>query len=58
MPGSLVMVYDPKQVKTNRQASPVEREAIQLFNGLPANATKEVWIFHDYARAPVIKAIG
>ena len=24
------------QVKTNRDASPLEREAIQLFNGLPA----------------------
>ena len=46
------------QVKTNRDASPLERECIQLFDGLPANATKEVWIFRDYARAPIIKAIG
>jgi hypothetical protein len=45
------------QVKSNRDASPQEREAIQLFEGLPANATKEVWIFRDYAREPIIKAI-
>ena len=46
------------QVKTNRDASPLDREAIQLFDGLPANATKELWIFRDYDREPVIKAIG
>jgi hypothetical protein len=46
------------QVKTNRDASPLEREGIALFDGLPANATKEVWIFKDYAREPVIKIIG
>lgn len=46
------------QVKSNRDASPQERECIQLFDGLPANATKEVWIFLDYVRAPIIKAIG
>jgi Archaeal holliday junction resolvase (hjc) len=46
------------QVKTNRDASPLEREGIALFDGLPANATKEVWIFKDYARQPVIKIIG
>jgi Holliday junction resolvase len=45
------------QVKSNRDASPLEREAIQLFDGLPENATKEIWIFRDYARAPIIKAI-
>ena len=45
------------QVKTKRDASPLEREAIQLFDGLPANATKEIWIFRDYVRAPVVKAI-
>jgi hypothetical protein len=46
------------QVKTNRDASPVEREGIALFDGLPANATKEVWIFRDYAKEPIIKIIG
>jgi hypothetical protein len=45
------------QVKSNRDASPLEREAIQLFDGLPANATKEVWIFRDRVREPIIKAI-
>jgi hypothetical protein len=46
------------QVKTNRDASPVERETIALFDGLPQNATKEVWIFRDYAREPLIKTIS
>jgi hypothetical protein len=30
----------------------------ELFDGLPENATKEVWVFRDYARAPVIKMVG
>jgi hypothetical protein len=30
------------QVKTYRDASPLEREAIQLFDGLPTNATKDL----------------
>src|SRR6185503_2910469 len=38
------------QVKSNRDVSPIEREAIQIFDGLPANATKEVWISCEYAR--------
>jgi Archaeal holliday junction resolvase (hjc) len=46
------------QVKTNRDASPVEREGIALFDGLPPNASKEVWIFRDYAKEPIIKIIG
>jgi hypothetical protein len=46
------------QVKSNRDASPVEREQIALFDRLPPNATKEVWRFQDYAREPVIKIIG
>ena len=25
---------------------------------LPANSTKEIWIFRDYVGAPIIKAIG
>jgi Archaeal holliday junction resolvase (hjc) len=32
------------QLKSHRDASPQEREAIQLFGGLPVNTTKEVWI--------------
>jgi Holliday junction resolvase len=40
------------QVKSNRNASPVEREQIALFDKLPSNATKEIWRFEDYVRAP------
>jgi Archaeal holliday junction resolvase (hjc) len=46
------------QVKTNRDASPIERETIALFDGLPPNAIKEIWIFRDYAKEPIIKIIG
>jgi hypothetical protein len=46
------------QVKSNRDASPIGREAIKIYDCLPRNATKEVWIFPDYARAPVIKMVG
>jgi Holliday junction resolvase len=46
------------QVKTNRDASPVEREQIALFDRLPPNATKEIWIYKDYAREPLIKIIS
>jgi Holliday junction resolvase len=45
------------QVKSNRDAPPAEREAIQEFSA-PANASKEVWIFEDYGRTPVIKEIA
>jgi Holliday junction resolvase len=45
------------QVKTNYDASPVEREAIALFDQHPPNTIKEIWIFKD--REPkVIKIIG
>jgi len=46
------------QVKSNRDAAPAEREAIELFDGIPPGASKEIWIFRDYARAPIIKAIA
>jgi hypothetical protein len=46
------------QVKTNRPPGPAEREAIAEFRGIPENASKEIWIFEDYARAPIIKNIG
>jgi hypothetical protein len=46
------------QVKTNRDAAPAEREAIELFEGVPPGATKEAWIFRDYQRAPIIREIG
>jgi Holliday junction resolvase len=41
------------QVKCARNASPVEREAIELFSA-PANCSKEVWVWTDYARAPIV----
>ncbi len=42
------------QVKSNRDASPIEREAITLFE-TPAGVSKEIWIFKDYAREPIIR---
>ncbi|HYF56606.1 MAG TPA: hypothetical protein VEA41_20300 [Salinarimonas sp.] len=44
------------QVKTNRNAPPAEREAMELFDA-PPNATKEIWIFHDYKKIPVISLL-
>jgi Holliday junction resolvase len=35
------------QVKTNRDASPIDREAIALFDQHPPNTRKEIWIFKD-----------
>jgi hypothetical protein len=29
----------------------------QIFDGIPPGATKEVWIYRDYARKPVIKVL-
>jgi Holliday junction resolvase len=46
------------QVKSNRNAPPAEREAIEEFKAIPTNATKEIWIFEDYGRKPIIKEIG
>jgi Holliday junction resolvase len=46
------------QVKTNRDASPVHREQIALFDQLPSNATKEIWIFMDRVEEPIQKIIG
>jgi hypothetical protein len=45
------------QVKTNEDARPHEREQIQLFDGVPPGATKEIWIYQDYTRKPVIKVL-
>jgi hypothetical protein len=46
------------QVKTNRPPCPAERETIELFSGIPGNASKEIWIFRDYSRGPIIKTIS
>ena len=45
------------QVKSNRTASPIEREQITLFDNVPPNTTKELWIYKDYARQPIIKLL-
>jgi hypothetical protein len=42
---------------TARLRPPSSEKRFELFDGLPKNATKEVWIFRDYARIPIIKAI-
>jgi len=46
------------QVKTNRDASPLEREAMSACRQAAGECDEGVWIFLDYAREPVIKAIG
>lgn len=42
------------QVKTNNNASLAERQQILAFNKCPANSKKEVWIFYDRKKEPVI----
>lgn len=46
------------QVKAGQRPwlSPAEREAIELVC-VPANVSKELWKFHDYARQPVIEVL-
>jgi len=46
----------PVQLKSNRDASPLEREQITLFE-TPPGCSKEIWIFHDYSRESVIREI-
>ena len=46
------------QVKTNRDVSPGEWEAIELFNAMLPGRSKEIWIFRDYARTPIMKEVG
>lgn len=43
------------QVKSNRNATPIEREAIQE-DKVPSNTTKEIWIMHD-RKDPIIHII-
>ena len=45
------------QAKTNEDARPQEREAIQMFDCIPPGATKEIWIYYDYQRKPVIRQL-
>lgn len=44
------------QVKCNRPPSPAEREAMTLV-ALPDGATREYWVWRDYARAPEITVL-
>ena len=44
------------QVKTNQTARPEDREAMELWP-CPPNCSKEIWIFHDGAKEPVIKEL-
>lgn len=41
------------QVKCNRAPGPLEREHMELAP-LPPDSTREYWVWHDYAREPVI----
>lgn len=42
------------QVKANKPPGPLEREQMGEFQA-PANATKEMWVWKDRAREPIIK---
>ena len=55
-PGSLRLV----QVKSNRRPPPVEMEAIREFElktGDVVTISKEVWIWKDYKREPLIEVV-
>jgi len=45
------------QVRSNRMPCPAEREAIELFP-VPANVSKEIWIFRDRQGAPIITVVA
>lgn len=45
------------QVKTNRKPSRAERARIASFDNLPANSTREVWLFLDRQREPKIEVL-
>lgn len=44
------------QVKSNRRPGSVELEALQNTR-VPSNCTKEIWVWKDGARAPVIELL-
>lgn len=55
-PGSLRLI----QVKSNRRPPPKEMEAIseyELKTGDSVTVSKEVWIWKDYAREPIIEIV-
>jgi len=54
--GSLRLI----QVKSNRRPPPAEREAISEFpvkTGDTLQVTKEIWVWKDYAREPLIEIV-
>ncbi len=44
------------QVKSNKKPRPAERERLQLFPRLPYTS-KEVWVFYNRKREPVIELL-
>ena len=55
-PGSLRLI----QVKSNRMASPAERDAIEqccVKTGDTLTVSKEIWVIKDRQREPIIKII-
>lgn len=57
-----VIAIGPRDVKAIQvkagmsRLSPLEREQIKLLQ-VPANCTKELWIFRDYARQALIEIL-
>lgn len=45
------------QVKSNQTAKPYEREAIQEFE-CPESCSKELWIWKDRVKQPIIKKLN
>lgn len=43
------------QVKVNTYPDEAEREELYRFNKCPLNFSKEVWIYHDRKRTPVVR---
>ena len=55
--GSLRLI----QVKSNRRPPPIEREAIanyELKTGDVVTVSKEIWVWKDYAREPIIEVVS
>jgi len=45
------------QVKSNEKPRPAERERLELFPRLPY-CSKELWVFYDRQREPVIEVLS
>ncbi len=45
------------QVKLNRNASPKEKAILKDFDAHPGNVVKEIWLFKDGCRLPLINRI-